>query len=61
MIFADDFFLHEIHVSTAAESVTVTRIVSVNTEAMAVVISFLEAVFTEKGFLVDGAVIADEN
>jgi hypothetical protein len=41
--------------------VIVSSIVSVDTEAMAVVVSFLEAVFAEKGFLTDGAIIADEN
>jgi hypothetical protein len=61
VLFADDFFLHEIHVSTSTESVIVSSIVSVDTEAMAVVVSFLEAVFAEKGFLTDGAIIADEN
>lgn len=61
MIFANFTFLHEITVSTAAESEAIVGIVGVNTESMTVVLPFFEAIFTKISFFIDGAIIANKN
>lgn len=61
MILANDLLLHEVWVTTSAERLTIPSVVCENAETMAVVLSFLEAAFAEKGLFVDGAIIADED